>query len=590
MSVCGNGNQNAKNEYNKFVQSSLHTEMKSIFDTYIPYILFKECLYKKEQEELSKIKSNEEKTKKEGEIDENNKEEEAKKTKGKEASKQLEALPDLTKKDEEKHRISDDPFDMVKDYDKILNFNLITNEEKDEFRKGKPLPYLQNKLNNILTKKIQYLAPAPLPRQEYFKFQLVSFEYKDISRQKDPKVKFAENISLFNKNSSMNNSFMRGNEGKVRKKYDYRPSENSYISESSINIPPLNVLDKNNNNNNNADSQNDDEPYKVADKRSGRYRVSDASSGRFISGADNFSNNSNQCKNEFHFKTENGKNRKFLQFNKDYLSFGNSKEDNYYNETIANTLSKYSLANNDLPKINDKKIAIPSDKLRTEIFIFDPIQIDVNRGNLNTYVYDEVLKKRARLLYPYRQESLKKIIAKLLQFLFIIKSKINNKKNLKASIQMSNPKKKNCKAKLKEIEGSNIITFGDVKQFMNSNFGHFDINNFIKEFKKNEKENEKKKKIRGINELKQKIKDYLEADDEEHANDEDNNEIDDSFKNPKPSNRGRNAANPHELTKDSKMLRGAVYKPRKKMNYLNGLKMLIKEEASKNKNSNFKYQ
>ena len=39
------------------------------------------------------------------------------------------------------------------------------------------------------------------------------------------------------------------------------------------------------------------------------------------------------------------------------------------------------------------------------------------------------------------------------------------------------------------------------------------------------------------------------------------------------------------IEKDAKMLLGAVYKPRKKMNYLNGLKMLIKEEAKKNKGS-----
>ena len=43
-------NKNATIEYTKFVQSSRHSEMKSIFDTFIPFIKFKECLDKKEKE------------------------------------------------------------------------------------------------------------------------------------------------------------------------------------------------------------------------------------------------------------------------------------------------------------------------------------------------------------------------------------------------------------------------------------------------------------------------------------------------------------------------------------------------------------
>ena len=43
----------------------------------------------------------------------------------------------------------------------------------------------------------------------------------------------------------------------------------------------------------------------------------------------------------------------------------------------------------------------------------------------------------------------------------------------------------------------------------------------------------------------------------------------------------RKDAIPIELLNDTKMLYGATYRPRKKMNYLDGLKMLIKEEVSK---------
>ena len=43
-------NKNATIEYKKFVQSSRHSEMKAIFDTFMPFILFKECLEKKEKD------------------------------------------------------------------------------------------------------------------------------------------------------------------------------------------------------------------------------------------------------------------------------------------------------------------------------------------------------------------------------------------------------------------------------------------------------------------------------------------------------------------------------------------------------------
>ena len=59
--------KNATIQYAKFVQSSSHTEMKAIFDTFIPYVLFKECLDKKEKNEqmqlLDETKKNDANTK-----------------------------------------------------------------------------------------------------------------------------------------------------------------------------------------------------------------------------------------------------------------------------------------------------------------------------------------------------------------------------------------------------------------------------------------------------------------------------------------------------------------------------------------------
>ena len=85
-----------------------------------------------------------------------------------------------------------------------------------------------------------------------------------------------------------------------------------------------------------------------------------------------------------------------------------------------------------------------------------------------------------------------------------------------------------------------------------------------------------------MEELQKKFLDILQKDDADRPEYEE----DENMRN----ERRRNDANPMDIEKDSKMLLGTVYRPRKKMNYLNGLKMLIKEEAMKNKGNNYKYQ
>ena len=131
-----------------------------------------------------------------------------------------------------------------------------------------------------------------------------------------------------------------------------------------------------------------------------------------------------QLKPNFYFKTNEGKDNKFIKFNKNFISY----------ESVIRTLSSYSIDEN-FPE-SGNKIFIPSDNLRKEIFIFDPISIDINKGSLNTFIFEEILKKRAKLLFPYRQNFIKIIIIKLLQFLFIIKSKIASKKNMKNTNQL----------------------------------------------------------------------------------------------------------------------------------------------------------
>ena len=195
-------NKNATIEYTKFVQSSRHTEMKAIFDTFIPFVLFKECLDKKEKDEQGKLL--EEKKKKEG-IDDKilvndlQKEMFISKQINNHSLKKDSDSKFYSEDSEDDSEKSEDPFDLTKDYDKVFNFNLITDEEKEEFRKGKPLPYLKNNLLNLISKKFSGTVPPPLPRQELYHFQLISFKFKDVSLMRFPKICFQQNVPLFDK-------------------------------------------------------------------------------------------------------------------------------------------------------------------------------------------------------------------------------------------------------------------------------------------------------------------------------------------------------------------------------------------------------
>ena len=611
-------NKNATIEYTKFVQSSRHSEMKAIFDTFIPFILFKECLDKKEKEEQGKLL--EEKKKKE--------ESEGDKLLVNDLQKELQVnnknndnhsvKKDMNKfetEESEEDSKSEDPFDLTRDYDKVFNFNLITDEEKDEFRKGKPLPYLKTNLLNLISKKFLGTVPPSLPRQEQYHFQLISFRFKDVSLMRCPKICFQQNTTLFNNipdpqsirppffyynNTDDNNSANNSNKNLVKAKTGNKRNLNrrNYIKNLQSSKSEVSGNDD-------SDSSSSSEPdNKYKDRITGKEEDSSSNIERNSFARDSleasstfknkdkgkssdlYRNNTNlknynarpskilqneiQLKPHFYFKTDNGKANKFIKFNKNFISY----------DSVIRTLSQYSIDEN-FPEFGNK-IAIPSDSLRQEIFIFDPINIDLNKGALNSFIFEEILKKRAKLLFPYRQNFIKIIIIKLLQFLFIIKLKIANKKSMKNSNQNTSYKKKNGKTKLKEIEGSNIITFSDVKPFMKSKFGHFNLDVFKNAYKKKLQKNEEIKRAKKMAELQRKFLDILQKDDIEHqANDEEDN-----LKNEKR----RNDANPLDIEKDSKMLLGAVYKPRKKMNYLNGLKMLIKEEATKNKSSNIKYQ
>ena len=65
---------------------------------------------------------------------------------------------------------------------------------------------------------------------------------------------------------------------------------------------------------------------------------------------------------------------------------------------------------------------------------------------------------------------------------------------MKNSNQLTIYKKKNGKTKLKEIEGSNIITFSDVKPFMKSKFGNFNMDVFKNAYEKKLQKNDEMKR------------------------------------------------------------------------------------------------
>ena len=621
-------------QYAKFVQSSSHTEMKAIFDTFIPFVLFKECLDKKEKNDQIKL------------LEEKKKKDATSKIMLKDLQKELllksntntkKKMYNKFSKNEESESSdedsvkSEDPFDLTKDYEKVFNFNLITDEEKDEFRKGKPYPYLNSSLLNIINKRLlpNNLLPS-IPRPEEVHFQLLSFKFRDSSLMRCPKVSFQQNVALFgnvvspqvaksffNYNNSENNirsdnmsnsqirpsilkpnNNIHGSNNKLSKiktmsgknMINANKKFNKYKSQKLANNNNMNINNSFNSSENDEDekeifeikekekgteddsSNNMDKSSMAKESEGGTFRKDKQKTGE-IKFRQHYKKGGSKSKllqieavlrPHFFFKTQQGNENKFVQCDFDLIK----------DQAIKKTLQSYAL--DEAISQRGNKIAIPSDDLRKEVFIFDPVDIDLVKGNLNSLLFEEALKKRAKLLFPYRQNFVKIIIIKLLQFLFIIKSKIANKKSLK----ISNLQSTNGKMKLKEIRGSNIITFSEVKPFMKSKFGHFNMDVFREAYEKKLQKNEEIKRAKKLEELQKKFLDILQKDEVDRPDYEE----DDNMRN----ERRRNDANPMDIEKDAKMLLGAVYKPRKKMNYLNGLKMLIKEEAKKNKGSGYK--
>ena len=275
----------------------------------------------------------------------------------------------------------------------------------------------------------------------------------------------------------------------------------------------------------------------------------------------------------FKFKSLNGQSLKFLSFNPEFIK--PKKVNNQKFDTIISCFEKFCIHHLNKKSLQNK-ISIFSEINQNELFIFDPIDCDLKTGKLKNIIFEKQLRKRANLLLPYKQDFLKSVIEKIILFLFIIKYKIEQRKKKKITNQNLFENKKNNKTKLKIIEGPNIITFNNVSSFMNSQFGNFNMKKFINKLEENKKKKENKKKIKRLEDLKKKMMETL----NQKELDDLDSEIENSDYNKKIINRRKDAI-PNEILIDSKKLHNTNYKPKQTMNYLNGLKMLIKESSKK---------
>ena len=306
----------------------------------------------------------------------------------------------------------------------------------------------------------------------------------------------------------------------------------------------------------------------------------------------NINKNSQKNLKKFNFRTKEGKNYKFLNFNSSFINRNNNN--NYINnyidnlninnnyQNIINTLLPYSIQNYSQNSKENFTNKITISEINKEIFTFNPILTSKN-GKLLNNIYEENLKKRGLLLKPYRFDFNKKILLNILKFIFKLKLKIYKKKKFQNQ-NFYNIKKVNNninRNKLKEIEGSNIITFNNIENFINSKFGSFNIKLFEKKFKENIDLIEENKKKKRVENLQKKIKKILYSNDNNNNDDNFNYEEDfnDSFNN----NEYNNNFNLNNSKRKKENSENKNYNPKKKLNYLNGLKMLIEEKSNKKK-------
>ena len=456
-----------------------------------------------------------------------------------------------------------------KEYE-LIGKNLITEKDKEIFKNGLDYPEANKKLMAILQRNYKGEKPQ-LPIQEQYKIQICTFGFEDISNIPFPRPKFEYNKMKLDK-LGINIDERIEEEASANKEEESNEEDENQREEGNSEDQKDSDEEKSVSNSPFQPEQNEMLEDKIVDKE-------ESNDDNFIQNVQIHSKSetsSRYRRNFFHFKI-----RPFLEFK--YVSyldeFFEPKEENPESQAniteILRSIEPYRVEKEFQSLEN--KIAIQASNNQNEIFVFDPINSNPSTGVLESILFEVQLKKRARLLVPSREEFIKAVIQKLLKFLLIIKSINETTKKPGLTESTFNERQAKNKTKLSEIKGTKICTFSEVSTFMQSRFGNFNMKKFSEIYHNKIKQNEENKKQKRLEELKRKMKEALSQKEEK---DYESDDVDEIELDKKQFSRRKDAI-PIELMNDAKMLYGATYKPRKKMNYLNGLKMLIKEEVSK---------
>ena len=613
-------------EYSKFVHESKHSSIRPIFDTYLNYSELKDILDMKkhkafEQNFEEKQKNEADKTKRNNRDTKYSIEEEEgetfrslrrKKYFHKSANEEeqiaLEINDILTKKQQQYKEIENE--NKMKKYE-LINFRVHSDKDRERFRNGLKYPEITLQMEPFFNKQLSPEIQPIVSRQDEYQIQLRKFQFWKASDMELPSPKFEFNKSKVqeffrkeiveepsddinnNSNSNEPNSIEENEEcNDDDDEEEEEKKDNTEEQEESEHVINEHISDNNNNNNSNNSIQQQPKRLEFKFRKEPNHSQPSPQANQQqqssmlnrnkppTSNTNLLLNNEDDSSSFIEYK--------FLSFSDSYMCFDKPKPlHRDYSEDIKRLLRDVSLHNTSLPLLNSK-ISIQSDNAIQELFVFDPIKTNAETGALESYLTEVQLRKRAKLLYPSRQDFIKEVINKLLKFLSIIKTLSESSKKSTSTERIMNEKAQRNKTKLNEIKKTKIVTFSDVNSFMNSPFGVYDMQLFQSEFQRRLKQNEEKKKLKRLDDLKKKMREALiQKEEKEGESDEDNEDNDletnrDIKCTHNQTYRRRKDILPNDLLNDAKMLNGDVlYYPRKKMNYLDGLKMLIKEEASK---------
>lgn len=246
-------------------------------------------------------------------------------------------------------------------------------------------------------------------------------------------------------------------------------------------------------------------------------------------------------------------------------SFQSILNEYYYNTNVnLNNQSEYDEQN---------KIRVIDEERNNEIYFFEKLRF--KEDNLVNTIFENQIIQRANLLTPSRYMKVYSSLIAIMKFLFLIKKKIEkNRLNQNKQATYSLRKKK---TKWQKVKGTHLISFSQVNTFVNSHFGPFQMSNFIQRFNDKKKERELRLREKKTEEMRKTMKEFLNKKEEKDFEFEESDEMIIESNKPK----GIEFAKNYLISDNTGKI--CTYKPRKKLNYINGLKQLISEEGNKNR-------